>query len=194
MTQRKRINLFSKGNQHKFLEAERKIVLYSTVAGVAMFVVFLVFVTLGFMQKNTIAHLNTQKEEMLRYLVENKNSETETAYFLLKKDQLKTFLKDDAQFLPYYNILQDSIKEASDEGRVQAMVIDKDKKTKFVINFTDYDALYSYLKYVESDDFLRHFETLKLSSFSLDQAEGAQLKGYELKFEGVFKIKTEGDS
>lgn len=194
MTKRKRINLFSKGAQNKFFEVERKIVLYSTIAGAFLFVVFLVFVILGFTQKSTISNLNTEKEDMLRYLVENKNSETETAYFLLKKDQLKTFLKDDAQFLPYYNILRDAIKEASDQARVKSMLIDKDKKTNFVINFMDYDVLYSYLKYVESDDFLKHFEKLTLTSFSLDRTEDKKEKGYELNFEGVFKTKTEKES
>lgn len=194
MTKRKRINLFSKGVQHKFFEVERKIVLYSTVTGAFLFVVFLIFIILGFTQKDTLSKLNNEKEEMLRYMVENKNSETETAYFLLKKDQLKKFLKDDAQFLPYYNILSDSIREASDQAHVQSMLIDKDKKTNFVINFTEYNALYSYLKYVESDDFLRHFEKLTLTSFSLDQTEDEANKEYELNFEGVFKIKTEKGS
>jgi hypothetical protein len=193
MIRRKRVNLFSR-NPGKYLASaiSDKAVMYATVAGSVLFVAFLILSGLVFYQKTRMNSLLKEKEEHLSYLASNKNSEADTALFIIKKEQLKQFIKDDAQFLPYYNILQNSLALASNAATIQAMTLDKSRDVSFIINFTDYDLMYKYIRYIESQAFLKNFEILTLTTFSLNQSNAALSKGYQLNFEGKFKALSGG--
>src|SRR5690242_15725006 len=102
---RKRLNLFGRTQQKSLAAAlNEKTVLYTTIIGIVLFVIFLVISVLNIMQKSHIQSLLNDKQKSLNFLTENKTNEAETTYFIQKKDQLNTFLKDDANFLPYYTI------------------------------------------------------------------------------------------
>lgn len=181
---KKRINLFGKANGKSInaIVAE-KTVRYATFVGICFFAVFLILSIMNIIQKSKIQALQEEQVKYLTFIKENKNSETDTAYFLLKKEQLKKFMKDDAQFLPYYTIIQDSLNTSSNAATIQKMLIDKTKKTEFNISFNDYDAMNVFIKYIESDKFLKNFESLTLENFSLNKSG----KGYEIDFTGKFK-------
>lgn len=193
---RKRINLFSKtAGKNKTVIVAQKTVFYATRIGILLFVVFLALSGFTIYQKMKIQSLLSKKQELLNFVVQNKNSEIETTYFLLKRDQLKKFLKDDAEFLPYYTILRNSFNTSSTESaNIESMIIDKSKKTQFTIRFNDYNAMYAFIKYIESDTFLKYFETLTLTNFTLGNGGAGQSKGYELNFEGKFKPLIEKSS
>jgi hypothetical protein len=185
---RKRLNLFNRQERRSIAAIlTEKTTLYSTILGVVLFVVFLFLSTTSVFQKTQIQSLKNEKQQLLNFLVENKNSEAETAYFLLKKEQLKTFMKDDAQFLPYYDILRTSLLIASNDATIESMFIDKNKKTQFVINFSEYDSMYRFIKHIESEEFLKYFDTLVLTSFVLNQSNQRLRRGYQLNFEGKFR-------
>ncbi len=190
MIKRKGINLFhKKRNKDANTLLAENTVRYATFAGIGLFVVFLYFSISTLLIKTSIQSLLNEKQGLLTYLIESKNSETQTAYFLIKKEQLKTFLKDDATFLPYYNVLNNSLTIASNSAKVETMAIDKSRKTSFIFNFADYDMMYNFIRYVESEDFLKYFESLKLNALSLNKSD--KNKSYQLTFEGKFKTLTQ---
>ncbi len=191
MIQKKRINLFAKTTRSpvSFFLTE-KAILYASSVGILLFIVFLIFIVLSIAQKNRINGLLNQKQGLLNYIVENKNNEVETTYFLLKKEQLKKFLKEDAEFLPYYKILDNSIKSSSNAAVVQSLTIDKNKQTQFSIQFLNYESMYNFFKFIESDIFLKNFEMLELTAFSLS-AQKESTKGYMLNFQGKFRILSD---
>ncbi len=185
MTQQKRLNLFNKTtNRNVTSIIADKTIFYSTIVGAILFVAFIVLIVLTITTNSRVSTATQEQKQLVEYLSQNKTAEAQTTYFLQKKDQLKTFLKDDAAFLPYYTILKNSLPPATSSATIQTMKIDKSKKTEFLITFINYDDMYRYIHYVESEDFLRNFESLKLTTFSLNQLGG--VKGYQLHFEGKF--------
>lgn len=188
MIEKKRLNLLRKEPKNKIQELViGKTVFYATIVGIILFIVFLLLNVLNIVQKRDIETKLKEKESVLNYIVSNNNDIVKSAYFSLKNDLLKKYMKDDAEFLPYYTVLNDSIASASNSARVESLYIDKNKKTEFVIDFNDYNAIYKYIKYTESDIFLKNFESLTLTSFSIDQINISKNKGYILNFEGQFK-------
>lgn len=188
MIEKKRLNLLRKEPRNRIQELViSKTIFYATIVGIILFVVFLLLNLLNIIQKRDIETKLKEKESVLNYIVSNNNDIIKSAYFSLKNDLLKKYMKDDAEFLPYYTVLNDSIASASNSARVESLYIDKSKKTEFVIDFNDYNAIYKYIKYTESDMFLKNFESLTLTSFSIDQTNISKNKGYTLNFEGQFK-------
>lgn len=188
MIEKKRLNLLRKEPRNRIRELViGKTVFYATIVGIILFAVFLLLNLLNIIQKRDIETKLKEKESVLNYIVSNNNDIVKSAYFSLKNDLLKKYMKDDAEFLPYYTVLNDSIASASNSARVESLYIDKSKKTEFVIDFNDYNAIYKYIKYTESDMFLKNFVSLTLTSFSIDQTNISKNKGYILNFEGQFK-------
>jgi hypothetical protein len=132
--------------------------------------------------------LQEQKKGLLQSLIENKDIEAKINYFAAKDDQLKLYLKDDAEFLPYYNLLKDILAFSSESPILESMTLDKNKSTEFVVRFVQYAPAYEFLKFIESDSFLTHFTELRLNNFSLTQDSTNSEQGYQLRFRGKFKI------
>ncbi|QQG43921.1 MAG: hypothetical protein HYW86_03565 [Candidatus Roizmanbacteria bacterium] len=188
MIKKKRINLFSKTSRKSFsLFFTDKVVLYATISGIMLFIIFVSLNFINFTQKNKIQSLLQEKQKYLKFFIDNQNEDAETKFFLLKKDQLNKFLKDDARFLPYYNVLNESIGIASSTAKIEALSIDKKKNTAFTLSFEDYDAMYNFIKYIESETFTKNFDELTLKSFFLTQLPSSNTNGYKLSFEGLFK-------
>ncbi len=150
--------------------------------------------------------LDKTKQEDLKYLLNDKDFEAKMIFFKSKKELVNTYLKDDAHFLPYYSLLLDSLdnetasESASNSSSLQTVSIDKDRNTEFTVIINELDSAISFLKYVESEDFLSHFEDITLTQFNLledvieEKNENSQQikESYQFEFKGKFtKIKDD---
>lgn len=190
---KKRINLFIKKKNNSIAPfATDRINFYSTITGVILFVIFLIFIFLQVQvqaQKNSLIN---EKEELYNFILANKDDVAKMNLYTHKNEQLQLFLKDDAEFLPYYNLLKDALDKNGDPALdpvLDYMSINKDKRTEFTVRFTEYQPAYEFLKVMESQEFLDNFIDLKLVGFNLNDTVTAfsQKEGYELQFKGKFR-------
>lgn len=145
------------------------------------------------MIRSELADLDTKKRQYLSLLLEDKDTEASMRYFKGKQTQLLNFEKDDVRFVPYYSVLLETVHNFSESATLDNIEIDKERKTKFTIRFTDYDGMISFLKYVESESFLKNFDDLSVTSLSLSREDKqsdtslvSQKKQYQLQFKGRF--------
>lgn len=183
---RKRINLFSKKNQKEampLLSARNR--LYATIAGIVLFVVFLIINVFQFSLQKQVTSLEQKKSETYAYLLSVKDLEAKAQILTQKETQLQTYLKDNVEFIPYYNSLTQIQLVASDSAKLGAISISKDRLVEFSYDISPGTSLIELVKVIESSVFLEKFEYLTMSSFSLGSAELA--KGYKFVFKGKFK-------
>jgi len=182
-----RINLFKQKPQLDFISINAsKFKTYLTGAGVFVFVLFLFLMNQVFILNTQQQDLIKKKETYLKYLLEEKDSEASMRYFKSKQTQLNKFLKDDANFHPYYEVLLNSIGETSTNAELSTIDIDKNRATRFVVKFTNDDEMMTFLKNIESESFLKNFISLSLQNFSLNKQTSMESR-YELELRGVFK-------
>lgn len=147
--------------------------------------VYLVFFYLLSLQKRKISDLSVQKKEFLEFFIQNKEVEAKFVYFRNKQKQFNDVLKEDVNFYPYYNLLKESLQIANVEARLDSVLIDKTKLVSFSLSFTDYSSLLAFLRFAESDEFLKNFNQLDLINFSKDDKQSTK-KDYKLIFSGKF--------
>ena len=182
-----RINLFKRKPEQDYIGIiAQKIKRYITGMGVVLFVIFLFLMYQMFQLNITQQNLLKKKETYLKYLLDKKDTESTIRYFVGKQAQVNTFLKDDANFLPYYQILKDSLAGTDDKAILDTVDIDKDRNTSFIVRFSSFDDVLLFLKYVEEESFLKNFTTLTLQSFNLTQ-QSSNMSHYQLELVGVFK-------
>jgi hypothetical protein len=184
---KRRINLFQKKERTDPLSIYATRIRGSiTYAGVVIFILFnlVIFLLVGVRRKYD--GLIAKKSQYLQYLLVEKEVEANMRYFKSKQTQLNTFLKDDAHFLPYYRILKESLDATSINTSLDIIEIDKNRNTRFVVKFANYDEMLLFLKRMESGDFLSHFNTLGLQSFSLNK-QVSKKGSFQLELRGQFK-------
>ncbi len=182
-----RINLFRQKPQLDFISVNAaKLKRIFTVIGVITFAIFVFLIIKTVQLDLKLQDLSTKKETYLKYLLEDKDTEANMRYFKSKQTQLNNFLKDDANFLPYYTILKQSLDQSGNTAILDTITIDKNRETRFVVKFTNYNDMIAFLKYIESADFLKNFTSLSLDSFNLSQ-NISSVKNYQLELKGVFK-------
>jgi len=184
---KKRINLF--GSQFDYLQTEKKsyyIRLFTVVLFfLFLFILLLVNVKLIY-DKKQLDNLFAQKKILLENQQENVDDEAKIRIIFNKYQDLQNFLKEDANFLPHYQLLISTLKTATPEPTVLSFKIDKQKNTEFILGFSNFDQMIKFLTFIENEDFLNKFETLILSGFSLNQSK------LELSFKGKFiSLKNE---
>lgn len=182
-----RINLFRRKPQQDFIsthapQAKRTL----NFLGVFLFFVF-VFLIIQVVNLDTAQQeLLQKKETYLKYLLDEKEAEVNVRYFKSKQTQMNTFLKNDANFLPYYTVLKQSLDEAESKPILDTIDIDKDRNTRFIVRFTNYDEMDLFLKYIESEVFLKNFSSLSLQTFSINK-QTVSGNRFELELKGKFK-------
>ena len=190
---KKRINLFVKKKKNSIAPfITDRVNFYSTILAVLLFIVFLIFV---FLQVQVQAQKNSlikEKQELYNFVLVNKDEIAKMNLYSHKNEQLKTFLKDDAEFLPYYNLLKDALVKNEDPTQnpvLDYMSIDKNKNTEFTVTFTEYQPAYEFLRVMESQAFLDNFIELKLTGFNINDSATSfsNKRGYELQFKGKFR-------
>lgn len=185
---KKRINLFSvKYERLKRERRQRKIRMLATAVGIVFFIVFILIGYLQFRQQKQVQSLNQEKQKYLNFLLENKNDEAKLRVFKAKQASLDRFLKDDANFLPYYQVLKDAIYSSTQSAEVDSIVIDKNRNSEFEVSFGSNPEMISFLNYIETEKFLNNFSNLVLTSFNLIEDEKQGMKrSYKLVFMGRF--------
>lgn len=101
---------------------------------------------------------------------------------LENKSLLDTHLKDDASFLPYYNLLNNLLLSIDGSPVLVAITLSNDRTTQFTLSFENYDDLYEFLRTAETEVFSQFFENVTVGAFSVK--EGTV---HQLEISGVFK-------
>ena len=183
---RKRINLL-RANK-KFADRQA---LFNKIKNFIIVIFFLLltvnlaiyYLLLG--QNKTLSRLNDQKKQYSEFFLQNKEADAKFAYFRNKEKQLTDILSQDVNFYPYYNLLKDSLDNNSVNAQLYSVSIDKTKSTKFTISFDNYGNLIEFLRFAESDDFLKNFNQLSLVNFSKKELKSSK-SDYRLNFTGRF--------
>lgn len=184
-----RINLFKRKPQKDYISANApKFKRYLSVLGLVLFLIFLFLISQVLRLNNTQQDLLKKKETYLKYLLDEKDTEANMRYFKSKQTQVNTFIKEDANFLPYYQVLKKSLEKTGDNVILDTIDIDKSRSTRFIVRFSNSDEMLYFLRYIEAEDFLKNFVSLSLQSFSLNQQ--SKTSKYKLELQGVFKELT----
>lgn len=186
---KRHINLFNKRAPARAAIDTDQFQTLATVVGVVLFLIFAAVSYLQYQQRIRYETLLKQKEELLISLTQSKDAIAKLNYFQGKKNLLKEYIRNDSEFLPYYSLLKNILTLTSETPVIESMTIDEKKQTKFVVRFTSPTAALSFLKYIESAQFLKNFKTLTLTNFNLTQASpGTSVQaGYKFFFEGAFQ-------
>ncbi len=156
------------------------------VVGIIFFGILLFFFTFLSQQNKTITSLLEQKKLILQSLKNKENEEAKIVYLGKKYLALKEFIKDDANFLPYYNLLNSALSEATQSAELKLFKITKNREADFTVNFDNFSQVMSFFKFIESETFLKNFEKIVLKSFSINTDEIDKKENYELTFTGHF--------
>ena len=138
-----------------------------------------------FLQSQELEKLTQEKQKNLQLLSTKKEDEVKLIKIANKTQDLETFSKDDANFYPYYEILNQSFSLSTESAYIENLNIEKDRKFNFSISFTDIKSLLETFKFIESENFLKNFSTIYLKS--LETQDKQEVKFYRITFEGVFK-------
>ncbi|OGK23592.1 hypothetical protein A3A46_04655 [Candidatus Roizmanbacteria bacterium RIFCSPLOWO2_01_FULL_37_13] len=181
---KKGINLLKKQKRYISLDQIFKGLKVVVIIEILLFLaVYPIFYFLLSRQKKNIDLLSSQKKNLLEFFIENKITDAKFIYFRSKQKQLSSIVKQDANFFPYYNLLKESFKTVGVEAGLESFLIDETKAVSFRVGFENYSILVDFLRFAESEDFLKHFSQLVLINFSnVDATE----KAYKLSFSGTF--------
>lgn len=180
----KRINLIKKPKEYlkyeNFFLFLRKTTFFLTIFFLIIFIPSYLFI---YQKDKDLKSLYQKKGQLLNFLTKNKEKEVIFLNLKGKHQLLIDFLKDDVNFLPYYSLLLESLKFASETPMIDKVVIDNKKRVEFYLSFKDINSFLSFLKYAESEDFVNKFNKLYISRIDLTE-ESKQAK---LLFIGEFK-------
>jgi len=167
MSEIKRINLFSK--QKKYLKIEQYFSWFRTavIIWVIGFLTFIGFILISlFQQQQKLKTLDLQRKQYLAFLTRNNQIEAKFIFYKNKNAEFNNIMTNDVNFLPYYRVLNESLKFSTSAALLNTLTINKDRNTDFSILVEDYDTAFQFIKYAETDHFLKNFEALTLVEFS----------------------------
>ncbi|KKQ23897.1 MAG: hypothetical protein US40_C0006G0011 [Candidatus Roizmanbacteria bacterium GW2011_GWC2_37_13] len=150
------------------------------------FVVFLFLFILVKKRLDIVEKLELTKKNYLEILKDKKTDEAKINYIEKKYQDLNSFLKEDAFSSPYYSLLNSALTESSEAAKLKSFEISKNREVDFIIEFTDFPKLMNFFKFIESETFLKNFETISLKSFTVIGATLEKEENYELSFSGIF--------
>jgi hypothetical protein len=126
----------------------------------------------------------SEQADVLNQLGKTQKSEAEILIFSNKYKQYKELLKEDARFLPYYKLIEEAVNAEVTKAKIENAKIDKSRTFTFNARFDNYVQFANFFSYVETENFLKNFETIKLTSLSIGNVKEKQ--EYELEFNGKF--------
>ncbi len=181
-----RINLLiSRENYQKYESFFEQLKLSVAVLTVILFIIFISFYLVLKNKFSLYENMNLQKKTHLQLLSERRGDEAKINYIQKKYLDLKTFLKDDASSTPYYQLLSDAIKDSSQSASLKSFEVNKDRMASFTISFSAFKELMDFLKFAESQAFIKNFENISLKNFVV-LGEKEKKESYELSFSGKF--------
>ncbi|MFN4212437.1 MAG: hypothetical protein ACK4FL_00510 [Microgenomates group bacterium] len=137
-------------------------------------------------QNKMINSLLEEKRLVLESLKNRENEEAKLIYLEKKYRALNEYLKDDAFFYPYYNLLNSALSESTQSAQLKLFSINKNREVDFAVNFNNFSHVKSFLKFVESEKFIKNFENIVLKNFAINTAATDEKENYELTFTGRF--------
>lgn len=184
---KKSINLLETKSEYYKLEDKFRVFRHITVVFSSIFfVICLIFAFFLIQSNDRIAKAADIKKDLLKTL-ESKQKDEKNLLLLSKKlSQYRTFVAEDAKFIPYYNLLLGTIQSASSAGQLADFSIDKLRHVAFKLKFDSFEQLASSFKFIESNGFLQNFQQLSLANFFGINRPGLN-NAYELSFQGIFK-------
>lgn len=143
-------------------------------------------------QSTQINKLNESKREILSQLSSRKTDEVKLIKLSKKLISYREFLKDDAQFIPYYELLLSTLRQSSQSATLTEFNIDKSREMNFTLRFSNFDEMVNAFQFIESPDFSRNFNRLEMGTFigrgdSSGTSDTPDVSSYQLSFEGSFK-------
>lgn len=184
---KKGINLlFNKEDYRKIDNFFYRVRLLVTIMAVFLLLISIFFF---FVLLNQNKQLNLLLEEKKSALASLKNRENESAkviYLEKKYRLLNEFLKDDAHFYPYYALLNSALSETTQSAQLKLFKINKNRDVDFKVTFNNFSELTLFLRFVESEKFIKNFENLILKNFTINTGGKSEKQNYELTFTGRF--------
>lgn len=188
---KKRINLFSKKKQQEPIPTMSQTIRSYGILFLCV-CMFLSSIAGGyyFYQQQILTKVTNNVDSLKQVSRQNDKIEGNIVFFINKKEQLKTFLKDDAEFEKYYSLLQGVLADSKTDATLQSMNLTLDKSTTFVITFKEFSTAEKLLTFIESPSFLSNFDSLSLASFNISNSSATT--AFQLNFRGTFvkKLKT----
>ncbi len=160
----------------------RKITILLSVMAV---LVTLFFTIISLRQGTQLQNLTNQKNSLLLQLTGKKDAQAQLAYIQGKYQLVQNYMKEDAYSLPYYNLLSNALSKSTESAALASFVIQRNRETNFSVSFNNFDQLIQFLKFIESDSFLKNFEQVSMKSFNAASGS-ASLANYTLSFTGRF--------
>lgn len=191
---KQRINLLQNRARILLLQQRYSWLRRLTYAYVALFVLICVAASSYLYSLNS--QKNTLDGEKLRLLQSMNGFQKEEAKLALlgnKVSEFNTYIKDDAQFSPYYNILLEALTQSSNSAKLSEFTIDKSRQATFTIKFQSFSDLLASFRFIESEPFLTHFDRLTMNNFSSQTTQEKKASGeasvdeYQLTFDATFK-------
>ena len=156
------------------------VLLFLTIFGLAGFRIY---------QSTQINNLNESKRSLLAQLSSRKEDEVKLIKLSKKLNSYLEFVKDDANFIPYYELLLTTLQQSSQSATLTGFNIDKSRDMSFTLQFANFEEMLNAFQFIESAEFSKNFSSLYMNSFSGrgESSDASVESNYELSFEGSFK-------
>ena len=188
-----KINLLTNREDYNKIESFFRLLRIVLVFLILIFVlVFIFFFMKLIFQMQRVQTLTNQKKALLDSIQGKENSEAKILYIQNKYRSIKKDLTEDANSLPYYNLLNSTLSTSTESAALKSFAIDKNRDFTFTVAFQNFSSLLNFFKFIESDNFLKNFEKISLKSFSSGEEKSNEKSNYQLSFSGRFiLIKNE---
>lgn len=154
------------------------VILFIIIGGLGIFLII---------QSFQIRSAQNQKKNLLTHLTTYKTDEVKLIRLSKKLNAYHAFIKDDARFIPYYELLISTLQQSSQSATLKDFTIDKSRSMQFKIAFNSFEEMTRSFQFIESDKFKQNFISLDLVDFIGRGSEESDGSRYELSFTGVFK-------
>lgn len=182
-----KLNLLSNRENYQRIEKLFSYIRILFYLELGILVLFFAFFFLSFVsQSHAINQLLDQKKALLDSLKSKEGDEAKLLYIQDKYQNLQTFLKDDANSLPYYNLLNSALSRSTESATLKSFLISKNRDVTFTVSFANLDELLRFFRFIESEDFLKNFEQVSLKNFSAIGGDSKAKQNFELAFTGRF--------
>ena len=137
-------------------------------------------------QSSQLNKLNDSKRLILSQLESRKEDEVKLIKLSKKLNSYREFIKDDARFIPYYELLLATLQQSCQSATLKEFNIDKSREMNFKLRFSNFDEMVKTFEFIESPDFTKNFNRLDMKDF-VGKGDSSDASTYELSFEGSFK-------
>jgi len=181
-----RINLLvNREDYQKYENFFERLKLTAAILTVILTIIFIYFYISIKNKFDIYEKMNLEKKSYLQLLTERRTDEAKINYIQKKYQDVKTFLKDDASSVAYYEILTNAISNSSESAKLKSLKVDKKRSTSFTITFSIFEKMMNFLKFAESEKFLSNFENISLKNLDI-VGDKEKKENYELGFSGKF--------